>query len=79
MDKKIGEKFIYTDKDERKHQLLAIEDTMIDCTKCFFGNGLKIAHSCKTNVSIVGRCTGPDRIDGKYLNFILLRSQKLRQ
>jgi len=79
MDKKIGDKFIYTDKDGRKHQLLIVEDTLIDCTKCFFGNGAKVAHPCKISQRIVGRCTGSRRTDGKYINFIILRSQKLKQ
>lgn len=78
MDKKIGSKFIHTDINRRKHQLLVVEDALIDCTKCFFGDGLKIAHPCKTSVSIVGRCTGPGRTDNKYINFILLRSQKVK-
>ena len=78
MEKKIGNKFIYVDKDGRKHQLLAVDDTTIDCTKCFFGDGTKVAHPCKTHSSITGNCTGPSRIDRKYINLILLRSQKVK-
>lgn len=78
MDKKIGDKFIYTNKDGRKHQLLAVEDTGIYCTKCFFGDGQVIAHPCKANGAIIGHCTAPSRSDYKYLNFILLRSQKVK-
>jgi hypothetical protein len=78
MDKKIGDKFIHTDENGRKHQLLVVEDTSIDCVKCFFGDGNKVANPCKTSVNFVGSCTGPGRIDRKYLNFILLRSQKIK-
>lgn len=79
MEKKIGTKFIYIDKDKRKHQLLVVQDIHIDCSKCFFGDGVSTTdHPCKTHSSIVGQCTAPSRSDHEYTNFILLRSQKVK-
>lgn len=79
MYKKIGSKFIYTDKDGRKHQLLTVEDAAVDCSKCFFGDGTKVAHPCKTSSRGSGSCTSGGRLDGKYINFILLRSQRIQK